>query len=375
MAERGTVEDVVGSAGFWKDRSVLITGHTGFKGSWLSLWLSRLGARVSGLALAPGTRPAMFDLARVEAGMERSLILDIRDAAAVAAAMAELRPEIVFHMAAQPIVLRSYQEPVETYATNVMGTVHVLDAVRRCDSVRAVVVVTSDKCYENREWVWGYRETDAMGGYDPYSSSKGCSELVAAAYRSSFFNPAAYDRHGVAVASVRAGNVIGGGDWAEDRLVPDLIRGLVAGQPVPIRNPGAVRPWQHVLEPLSGYLCLARRLIEHGPAFAEGWNFGPLDVNAQPVGWIVERMMALWEGGGAGGWVSDSQARPHENVFLKLDCSKAAGRLGWRAQWDLETTLRHTAKWYRSWQQGDDMHAATLADILAYEERTGRTGP
>jgi len=366
------MEDLVGTARFWKDRPVLITGHTGFKGSWLATWLGKMGARVSGLALEPPTRPAMFDMAGVAERMERSLILDIRDAAAVQSAVSQLRPEIVFHMAAQPIVLRSYQQPVETYATNVMGTVHLLEAVRHCDSVRAVVVVTSDKCYENREWVWGYRETDAMGGFDPYSNSKGCSELVTAAYRNSFFNPDSYERHGVAVASVRAGNVVGGGDWADDRLIPDLVRSLVAGQPVPIRNPQAVRPWQHVLEPLSGYLCLARQLVEHGPKYAEAWNFGPLDVNARTVGWVVDRMISLWDGGGTGGWVADRQMRPHENVFLKLDCSKAANRLGWRAQWDLDATLRYTVNWYRSWQRGEDLKAATEADILAYE--AGLTG-
>ncbi|MBF0561313.1 MAG: CDP-glucose 4,6-dehydratase [Alphaproteobacteria bacterium] len=360
------MEDVVGGTGFWRNRSVLITGHTGFKGSWLALWLETLGARVTGLALAPPTQPAMFEVAGVGAGMERSHLADVRDLAAVTAAVTQARPEVVFHLAAQPIVLRSYVEPVETYATNVMGVAHLLEAVRHCDSVRAVVMVTSDKCYENREWVWGYRETDAMGGFDPYSSSKGCSELVTAAYRSSYFNPANYGSHGVAVASVRAGNVVGGGDWAEDRLIPDLVRGLIAGKPVPIRNPHAVRPWQHVLEPLFGYLRLAQLLVEQGSDYAEAWNFGPLDRNACPVGQIVDRVMALWDGSTASGWVSDRQPRPHENVFLKLDCSKANARLGWRAQWDIETTLRFTINWYQKWQRGEDMRAATLNDIRAY---------
>jgi len=360
------VEDLVNESPFWKGRSVLVTGHTGFKGSWLVTWLETLGARVSGLALVPPTRPSLFDLAGVEATMAQSLVGDVRDAEAVAAAVTRVKPEVIFHLAAQPIVLRSYQEPIETYATNVMGTVHLLNAVRTCGTVRAVVSVTSDKCYENREWVWGYRETDPMGGFDPYSSSKGCAELVTAAYRNSYFNPADYDRHGVALASVRAGNVIGGGDWAEDRLIPDLVRGLITGNTVPIRNPHAVRPWQHVLEPLSGYIRLAQRLVEKGVDYAEAWNFGPLEPNARSVGWIVDQAMGMWDRDHASVWVPDSQIRPHENVYLKLDCSKAAAKLGWRAKWDIKTTLRYTMNWYRSWSRGEDVRAATLADIAAY---------
>jgi CDP-glucose 4,6-dehydratase len=360
------MEDVVGGAGFWGGKRVFVTGHTGFKGTWLVTWLNRLGALVSGLALEPPTRPAMFDLVGAGEAMEHSHIGDIRDAGVLRAAMAEARPDIVFHLAAQPLILRAYEEPADTFATNIMGTVNLLDAVRRCESVRAVVVVTSDKCYENREWVWGYRETDPMGGYDPYSSSKGCAELVTAAYRSSFFNPHEYDQHKVAVASVRAGNVIGGGDWADNRLVPDLVRGLVAGTPVPVRHPHAVRPWQHVLEPLSGYLCLARRLAgSDGAGLAEGWNFGPLEANARPVGWIAGRMAELW--GSGPGWIADRQPRPHENVFLKLDVSKAASRLNWRPLWDLESTLRHTVAWYRAWHRGADLRRLTLDQINEYE--------
>ena len=274
-------------ADFWRGRRVFLTGHTGFKGGWLALWLQRLGADVTGYALDPPTTPSLFAVARVGAGM-RSIINDIRDAETLAQAMREAQPEIVIHMAAQPLVRYSYQAPVETYATNVMGTVHLLEAVRQTDSVRAVVNVTSDKCYENREWVWGYRENEPMGGYDPYSNSKGCAELVTAAYRNSYFNPAQYSQHGVALASARAGNVIGGGDWAEDRLIPDILRAIAAGEAVNIRSPHAIRPWQHVLEPLSGYLLLAQRLIEDGPAHAEGWNFGPSEEDARPVQWIVE---------------------------------------------------------------------------------------
>lgn len=361
------MEDVVGGEAFWRGRRVLVTGHSGFKGSWLVLWLERLGAVVTGLSLPPPTTPALFDVAGVAQGMERSTFADIRDPQAVRDAVNAAQPEIVFHMAAQPIVLRSYKEPVETLAANVMGTAHVLDALRQCPSVRAAVVITSDKCYENREWVWGYRETDAMGGYDPYSASKGCAELVAASFRQSFFNPADYDTHKVGMATVRAGNVIGGGDWAEDRLIPDLVRGLIAGNPVPIRNPHAIRPWQHVLEPLSGYLCVARRLIQEGPAFAEAWNFGPLEPNARPVGWIADTVSALWEGGAGGRWVTDGQPRPHENVYLKLDCSKAAARLDWRPKWDINATLQRTIAWYRAWARGEDMRAFSLEQISEYE--------
>jgi CDP-glucose 4,6-dehydratase len=276
------------SPDFWRGKRVLITGHTGFKGGWLSLWLQSLGAELQGLALAPPTTPSLFVKAMVGAGMA-SAIGDIRDYETVHACMAAFKPEIVIHMAAQPLVRLSYTEPVATYATNVMGTVHVLEAARHAGSVRAVVNVTTDKCYENREWVWGYREDEPMGGYDPYSNSKGCSELITSAYRRSFFQ-----HSGIALGSARAGNVIGGGDWAADRLVPDILRAFERGEPVVIRNPTATRPWQHVLEPLSGYLALAEQLFQHGQAFAEAWNFGPRDEDARPVGWIVKKMADLW---------------------------------------------------------------------------------
>ncbi len=297
MGQRqGTVEDLAMSNSFiqtnptfWQGKRVLLTGHTGFKGSWLSLWLQSMGATLRGVALAPPTEPSLFEAARVFEGMEHR-IADIRDFAAVQAQMNEFRPEIVIHMAAQPLVRLSYQQPIETYATNVMGTVHVLEAARHAGSVRAIVNVTTDKCYENREWVWGYRESEPMGGHDPYSSSKGCAELVSSAYRESFMKEA-----GLAMATARAGNVIGGGDWAADRLVPDILRALEKSEPVLIRNPHAIRPWQHVLEPLSGYLLLAERLFEQGQADAEGWNFGPRDEDARPVQWIVERLCERWE--------------------------------------------------------------------------------
>lgn len=344
---------------FWQGRRVLVTGHTGFKGSWLSLWLQDMGAKVTGYALAPATSPALFEVAGVAGGM-RSEIGDVRDLDRVRAAVAAVSPEIVIHMAAQPLVRESYLDPVATYATNVMGTVNVLEAVRACPGVRAVVSVTTDKCYENQEWAWGYRESEPMGGHDPYSSSKGCAELVTAAYRRSFF-----DAEGTAaVASARAGNVIGGGDWADDRLVPDILRAFERGEALRVRNPLSTRPWQHVLEPLSGYLVLAQALVEHGSAFAEGWNFGPRDDDAQPVGWIVERMMRRWPS--AKPWQRDEGYNPHEASWLKLDVSKAGQRLGWRPRWSLDEALDRVVRWHRDYLDGGDLRAACLRDVQDY---------
>ena len=350
---------------FWRGKKVFLTGHTGFKGSWLTLWLQALGARVTGFALAPDTSPNLFTLGRVEDGIE-SIIGDIRDRALLAKAMKAASPDIVIHMAAQPLVRESYVTPVETYETNVMGTVHVLDAIRQAPGVRSVVIVTTDKCYENREWEWGYRENEAMGGYDPYSSSKGCAELVTSAYRNSFFNPATYAKHGVAVASGRAGNVIGGGDWAADRLIPDIMRAISRGETVNIRNPHAIRPWQHVLEPLSGYLILAERLYTDGPRFADAWNFGPNDSDAQPVQAIVERLTSQWGDGAR--WSLDGGEHPHEATFLKLDCSKARARLGWRPRWDLNHTLDSIVAWYKAAARNEDVKAVTLAQIDQYTQ-------
>ena len=350
---------------FWRAKRVFVTGHTGFKGSWLSLWLQSLGAQVTGFALPPNTAPSLFEVARVGEGM-RSITGDIRDLASLQRALDEARPEIVIHMAAQPLVRYSYAHPVETYATNVMGSVHLLEAIRQTGGVKAVVMVTSDKCYENREWVWGYRESEAMGGYDPYSNSKGCSELVTAAYRSSFFNPASYAQHGVALASGRAGNVIGGGDWALDRLIPDVVRAIEQGREVIIRSPHAIRPWQHVLEPLSGYLHLAERLYADGIEFAEGWNFGPHDHDARPVAWIVEQLARIW-GDGATYRIDPSAADLHEAHYLKLDCSKAHMKLGWQPRWNLLHTLGKIAGWHKAQRSGDDMQALTLAQIREYE--------
>jgi CDP-glucose 4,6-dehydratase len=348
---------------FWNGKRVLLTGHTGFKGSWLSLWLQSMGAQVVGYALAPPTNPSLFDVAEVGKGVT-SIIGDIRDLAKLQAVFAEYRPEIVIHMAAQPLVRYSYANPVETYATNVMGTVHLLEAVRQVGSVRAVVNITSDKCYENREWVWGYRENDPMGGYDPYSSSKGCAELVASAYRNSFFNPQDYAKHGVAVASARAGNVIGGGDWAGDRLIPDMLRAIQIGQPVVIRSPHAIRPWQHVLEPLLGYLSLAEKMWGKGPEFCEGWNFGPNDDDAKPVEWIVNKMTAQWGDGAT--WEIDGHDHPHEAHYLKLDCSKAKSRLGWCPRWNIEQAIEQIITWHRAYLAGENMGEITLKQIQYY---------
>lgn len=349
------------NSNFWHGKKVFVTGHTGFKGSWLCLWLSRLGAHVTGYALdPPTTQPSLFELVRVSELVD-SHIADVRDAECLVRTMAESQPEIVIHMAAQPLVRDSYKIPVETYATNVMGTVHLLEAVRQCPSVRSVVNVTTDKCYENREWVWGYRENEPMGGFDPYSSSKGCSELVTAAYRNSFFST----QSSAAVATARAGNVIGGGDWAGDRLVPDIIRAIMAGEPVKIRNPHSIRPWQHVLEPLSGYMVLAQKLYESGHEFAEGWNFGPLDNDAKPVEWIVRRMCEQWQHGAR--YEIDAGDHPHEAHYLKLDCSKAGMRLGWQPRWDLERTLKSIVEWVTVYSSGGDVRGCCLEQIEEYE--------
>jgi CDP-glucose 4,6-dehydratase len=346
--------------GFWSGKRVLVTGHTGFKGAWLSLWLQAAGARVGGFSRGSPSAPALYDVAGIGPAMASETAGDVRDLAAVDAAFAAARPEIVVHLAAQPLVRRSYAEPVATYATNVMGTVNVLDAARRAGGVRAIVVVTSDKAYENREWEWGYREDEPMGGHDPYSNSKGCAELVTAAYRRSFFEPG-----GVQVATARAGNVIGGGDWAQDRLIPDLVRGALEGRTVVVRNPGAVRPWQHVLNPLGGYLTLAERLWD-SPGFAGGWNFGPDAAEARPVGWIADHLRELW--GPELTW----EARPepgavHEALHVKLDSSKARQRLGWQPAWTLPDGLRAVVEWSRAFASGAAMRGVGLAQIDAYE--------
>lgn len=352
---------------FWQGKRVLLTGHTGFKGSWLSLWLQSMGAQVMGYALAPPTNPSLFEVAQVGKGMT-SILSDIRELPKLQAVFTEHRPEIVFHMAAQPLVRYSYQNPVETYSTNVMGTVHLLEAVRNTPGVKAVVNVTTDKCYENKEWAWGYRENEPMGGHDPYSNSKGCAELVSASYRSSFFNANRHAEHGVALATVRAGNVIGGGDWAQDRLIPDILSAFEQGNVVHIRNPHAIRPWQHVLEPLRGYLTLAERLFEHGPKYAEGWNFGSNDEDAKPVGWIVEKMTAMW--GNDAQWQVDAGEHPHEATYLKLDISKARSRLDWHPMLRLNDALTLIIDWSKQRQAGADIRELTLAQIHSYQTLT-----
>ncbi len=331
---------------FWKGKRVFLTGHTGFKGSWLSIWLHSLGAEVTGYALEPPTIPSLFEKATVGKLVHHN-IGDIRDLDLLKKTMYEADPEIVIHMAAQPLVRESYRDPVGTYSTNVMGTVNLFEAIRSCKNVRAVVNVTTDKCYENKEWIWGYRENEPMGGYDPYSNSKACSELVTASYRNSFFNPEKYGKeHQVASASARAGNVIGGGDWAKDRLIPDIIRSFQKGEKVLIRSPYSIRPWQHVLEPLSGYLMLAEKLYsENGIEFAEGWNFGPDDSDTRPVEWIVKEMCELWGDGAS--YEIDKNPQPHEAKYLKLDVSKARNFLKWSSVWGLEHSLNRIVDWYK----------------------------
>jgi CDP-glucose 4,6-dehydratase len=351
------LEDLVTDA-FWRGRRVFLTGHTGFKGSWLALWLSRLGAEITGFGL-PAESPSLFDQARI-AELVHSVEGDIRDLAAIEAAMAAARPEVVFHLAAQPLVRPSYDFPVETFATNVQGTVHVLDACRRIDGLKAIVCVTSDKCYENRETDPPYREDDAMGGHDPYSASKGAAEIVVGAYRRSFFHEG-----GARLASVRAGNVIGGGDWAADRLVPDIVRAMIAGRKPMIRAPDAIRPWQHVLEALSGYLMIAERLAQGHDWAATGWNFGPAESDTRPVRWIVQRMVTAW---GAPGWEQAEGPQPHEAKLLRLDCSKAHAELGWRPAFTLDQSLMHIVDWHRQVAAGGNARAVSLAQLDDYRE-------
>lgn len=346
---------------FWRGKKVFVTGHTGFKGSWLSLWLQDMGAIVKGYALEPASTPNLFTQANVAQNMD-SEIGDITDLNHITESMTAFNPEVLIHMAAQPLVRLSYQEPVLTYATNVMGTVNVLEAARKCTNLKAIVSVTTDKCYENKEWYWGYRENEPMGGHDPYSSSKGCAELVTAAYRKSFFN----ESKTTFLASARAGNVIGGGDWAEDRLIPDILRAFENNEPVIVRNPLSTRPWQHVLEPLSGYLVLAQHLFEDGFRFAEGWNFGPKDEDCKPVSWILDQMVENWGNGAK--WELDKNNNPHEAGYLKLDCSKAALLLNWYPKWNLEDTLKRIIKWHKNYIAQENIKEQCLLEIAKYQK-------
>lgn len=351
------------SSSFWQDKRVLVTGHTGFKGSWLCLWLQYCGAKVTGFALAPPTQPSLFEQAQVANNMT-SIIGDIRDLSELKKLMQQVQPEVVFHLAAQPLVRYSYQEPIETYSTNVMGTLHVLESIRSVDTVRAAVMITTDKCYENKEWLWGYRENEPMGGHDPYSSSKACAELLIASYRDSYFSHEKYQQHRTAIASARAGNVIGGGDWAQDRLIPDIIRALQQQQTIQIRYPHAIRPWQHVLEPLAGYLQLAEKLYSEGVNYAQAWNFGPNDEDAKPVQWIVEKMLTSW--GNNVGWSIEGGDHLHEARYLKLDCSKAHVLLNWKPHWNLAVALEKIVTWHQAQINGEDMKALSLAQIQDY---------
>ncbi|MBF0154181.1 MAG: CDP-glucose 4,6-dehydratase [Magnetococcales bacterium] len=356
---------------FWQGKRVLVTGHTGFMGGWLTLWLAHLGARVTGYALAPPSQPNLFEVARVADGV-RHEIGDIGEAERLQRLVQEVQPEVVFHLAAQPLVRYSYQAPVETYASNVMGTLHVLEAIRHAGGVRAAVLVTTDKCYENNGWHWGYREIDRLGGHDPYSSSKAAAEILIGSYRHSYFTPGEGGTRPPAIASVRVGNIIGGGDWATDRLIPDIMRSFSKGEPVLIRNPAMTRPWQHVLEPLRGYLMLAEQLCHatDGHTFAEAWNFGPDDSDAKPVIWIVEQLVKRWGEGAA--WTLDQGAHPHEATLLKLDSSKAKARLKWFPAWNLDQVLTHTLEWYRRHGRREDMRAVCMEQIASYQEISSR---
>lgn len=357
------VENMV-TPSFWQNKVVLITGHTGFKGGWLSLWLSHLGAKVHGYSLPPPTQPNFFETIQLEKLLQLHTISDIRDREKLRQSMQSTKPEIVFHLAAQPLVRYSYANPVETYEVNMIGTINLLEAVRATPSVRTVVVVTSDKCYENQEWGWGYRENEPMGGFDPYSSSKGCVELICSAYRNSYFSGNQHQIHNVSLATARAGNVIGGGDWAQDRLVPDFFRALCAGQPLQIRSPNSIRPWQHVLEPLAGYISLAEQQVVNGPRWAEAWNFGPNEDDAKTVAWIADQLACRYPQASI---VKSSEAKLHEASLLKLDSSKAKSRLKWKPRWQVEDALEKTAYWYSAQMQGCDMQRLSLDQIHDYE--------
>ena len=351
------------SHSFWENKKVLVTGHTGFKGSWLSLWLQQLNAKVIGLSLRPPTTPNLFTKANVESNMV-SIIGDINDYSLIEETLREHEPDIIFHLAAQSLVRHSYAFPIDTYATNVMGTVHLLEAARKIKSCKSMVCVTTDKCYQNNEWHWGYRENDSLGGHDPYSSSKACAELVCSAYRSSFQNT---DIPSCGIATARAGNVIGGGDWAKDRLIPDIISASYEKKQIIIRNPHALRPWQHVLEPLQGYMLLAEQLFDRPDSFSEAWNFGPDDNDVKPVSWVVETMLNYLDNHAT--WVFDKAHNPHEATFLKLDSSKAKNRLDWRPRWELEKALKETTNWFRAYHAGENMEKITISQIIDFCEQ------
>lgn len=350
---------------FWKDKKVFLTGHTGFKGGWLSIWLTSMGAKVTGYSLEPFTKPNFFQVANVKSLMHQSIISDIRNLDTLKASLINSNAEIVFHLAAQPLVRYSYSNPIETYSTNVMGTVNLLESIRQSNSVRSSVIVTTDKCYENKEWAWGYRENEPMGGHDPYSSSKGCAELVTNAYKESYFSKNNYLSHRHALASARAGNVIGGGDWSLDRLIPDAIKAFEKDEPLIIRNPLATRPWQHVLEPLSGYLILAQNLYEKGMEFSGPWNFGPKDDDNRSVQEVIEVLIKNW--GNSARWELEGNEQPHEAFLLKLDCSKARKNLSWVPKWNLEIAINKIVQWHQAYHVGQDVLKISLEQIQAYQ--------
>lgn len=353
---------------FWRGKKVFVTGHTGFKGAWLSIWLNQMGAGVTGYALEAPTIPSLFDLTHLGRHIH-SIIGDIRDRNKLVSAMKESKAEFIFHLAAQPLVIESYANPAETYETNVLGTVNVLESVRLTPTVRAAIMVTTDKCYENREWLWGYRENDRLGGFDPYSSSKACAELAIASYRNSFFPSNEFSKHGVGIASARAGNVIGGGDFAKNRLIPDCLRALQVNEEVQVRRPGSIRPWQHVLEALSGYLLLAQKLSVEGVKFADAWNFGPDETDAKPVSWILDKIKSLSSDKLK---VKVEGNHPlHEAGYLKLDTSKARTLLGWAPKWKLDCALRKVMEWHHAFATDADLWAATTHQIDQYHQDCG----
>lgn len=364
---QSALENMVTDKKFWNKKVVLVTGHTGFKGSWLVLWLKHLGAEVIGVSLDPPSQiPSLYELSSVSRGM-LSLRQDIRDGKKIKEIFQQYRPEVVFHLAAQPLVRYSYRKPVETYETNVMGSLHILEGIRSVSSVRAAVMITTDKCYENKEWEWGYRENEPMGGYDPYSSSKGSAELLISSYRNSYYPTSQYESHKTAIASARAGNVIGGGDWAEDRLIPDIIRAFEKGEQAKIRRPCSIRPWQHVLEPLSGYIQLAELLVTDGSKYSEAWNFGPRDDDVRPVEWIVEYLAKQWRNNAS--WsLDDSKKHPHEANYLKLDCSKAHARLNWHPKWDLRRALLEVVRWHKEGNKNAKFEDICMTQIREYME-------
>jgi len=357
---KSSLEDLVMSTQFWKDKTILLTGHTGFKGSWLSLWLQKLGANLIGFSKSIPTEPSLFEIANVKEEMT-SVIGNVCNYSKLSDIITDYKPEIVIHMAAQAILRESYKDPIETYATNVMGTVNLLESIRNSNSVRVILNITSDKCYEPKKFPEDYKEDDPMGGYDPYSSSKGCSELVTSSFRNSFFNPKEFVKHKVALASARAGNVIGGGDWGLDRLIPDIMRGIFDNKPIRIRNPNATRPWQHVLEPLNGYLLLIEKMWTDGPEFSEGWNFGPSETNSKSVKWIVEKISQKWNQKIS--WIIDDNKNPHEENYLGLDCSKIRSKLGWTSKMNLDKGISLTIDWYKQYEQKNDMKKVTEKQI------------